>query len=581
MTEGLLQPASGPDPKIGMVLQDRYRIVRKLGEGGMGAVYEGEHVLIKRRVAIKCLHGQFATNPEIVARFHREALAATSIGHQNIIEVTDMGRFPDGSVFMVLEFLEGRDWSKDIDEQGPQPLAKVVKITTQICDALTAAHAKGIIHRDLKPENVFLIARGGDPDFVKVLDFGISKFKDSGGPGKGMTQTGTTLGTPYYMAPEQAQGKKDVDHRADIYSLGVMTFQALTGQYPFDDESYPMLVLKICTEPPPPLRLYRPDLPKELEDVVMRMLAKDPNQRFADCQAVKVAVEPFAGMSDVPVVAADAPSTANRPPSMLGGAAHAATQTPDSLPSAPVVAAASTSGRSLTPTNATPMPAPVVPHAESVIRPPSSSKAPLLVGIGVLVALLGVGGAMMFGGVETTAATPPPVTTPPVSPEPIGATPPTPTEEGPVPPTAADTVAITINTEPADAELYLDGDRIPNPFQGRLPQSTESRRLEARKDGYRTFVQDLVLRYEQTVTLRLERGRGTDDRRASRRGTEPVMEATTTTTTRVATMVETPMVEVAITPMVEAPMVEAPPAMDPEPAMTEPPRMTDLASIML
>ena len=210
MEEGLLQPTEQADPLVGMVLQDRYRIVRKLGEGGMGAVYEGEHILIKRRVAIKCLHSQFAQNPEIVARFHREALAATSIGHQNIIEVTDMGRFDDGSVFMVLEFLNGRDWSHDIDNQGAQPVGKVIEIITQVCEALTAAHAKGIIHRDLKPENVFLINRHGTNNFVKVLDFGISKFKDaSGGPGKAMTQTGATLGTPYYMAPEQAQGKKD------------------------------------------------------------------------------------------------------------------------------------------------------------------------------------------------------------------------------------------------------------------------------------------------------------------------------------------------------------------------------------
>jgi serine/threonine-protein kinase len=575
MTDGLLQPAAGPDPKIGMVLQDRYRIVRKLGEGGMGAVYEGEHVLIKRRVAIKCLHGQFATNPEIVARFHREALAATSIGHQNIIEVTDMGRFPDGSVFMVLEFLEGRDWSKDIDEQGPQPLGKVVKITSQICDALTAAHAKGIVHRDLKPENVFLIARGHDPDFVKVLDFGISKFRDSNsGPGKAMTQTGTTLGTPYYMAPEQAQGKKDIDHRADIYSLGVMTFQALTGQYPFDDESYPMLVLKICTEPPPPLRLYRPDLPKELEDLVMRMLAKDPNQRFADCAAVKAALAPFAAMNDAPVIAADAPSTANRPPSMLGGqaVAHAATQTPDSLPVAPALKATTPSQMPVArvPSAQTP----VAAHAESVIRPPTTSRAPLLVG-GVLVVLglLGGGAAVVLGGDEPTPVEPTPVAaltpTPTPTPDPTPIPDPTPTME----PTTETMVAITIRTEPADAELYLDGDRIPNPFEGRLPQTTEPRRLEARKEGFRSLVQELVLRYEQTVTLRMERGRGTDDRRRSTPTTvasqamQPPVEA--------PTPMETPR-EVAVTPM------EEPPAMDPEPVVTmDPPRMTDLASIML
>lgn len=310
---------SKQDPRIGIVLQERYRILRKLGDGGMGAVYEGEHLLIKRRVAIKILHSQFADNPGIVARFRREAEAATSIGHPNIIEVTDMGSFPDGTAYMVLELLEGRDWAKDIAQEGPQPLGKVVHIMSQVCDALAAAHAKGIVHRDLKPENIFLVQRAGDPCFVKVLDFGISKFADNG-ENRSLTQTGTALGTPYYMAPEQCQGKKDIDTRADIYSLGVILFQALTRQYPFDDESYPMLVLKICTEPPPPLAYYRPDLPPQVVDIVSRMLAKDRNHRFATCDEVKAALEPFRHVNAAPVLAADAPSTASRGPSVLEGA---------------------------------------------------------------------------------------------------------------------------------------------------------------------------------------------------------------------------------------------------------------------
>ncbi|MBO6934622.1 MAG: serine/threonine protein kinase [Deltaproteobacteria bacterium] len=542
MSEELLQPAAQDDPKVGMVLQDRYRIVRKIGEGGMGAVYEGEHVLIKRRVAIKCLHSQFATNPEIVARFHREALAATSIGHQNIIEVTDMGRFDDGSVFMVLEFLHGRDWSDDIDDNGAQPLQKTLHILDQVCDALTAAHAKGIIHRDLKPENIYLIERGNDPDFVKVLDFGISKFKDSSGGGKGMTQTGTTLGTPYYMAPEQAQGKKDIDNRADIYSLGVILFQALTGQYPFDDESYPMLVLKICTEPPPPLRLYRPDLPEELELLIAKLLAKDPSARFPDCESLKAALQQFRAIEDTPEVAADAPSTASMQSSLLTGAGQApaqsgirppATAMHDSAPDVPVV--------------------------------PARSTMPLIV-IGVLLMIaggLGIAAAMgVFSSPEPEVPVAPPI---PVA---TGETPEDDEDVEDDEPLAEERVWVRIDTEPADAELFLDGDRIANPFQARMPAQREPRRIEARKDGFVTQIQDLSLRWEQNLTIRLEEGSGTDDRREQRTTTSrrrrrggDMAEAPMTSETAPTAMTETPTA-------MESPMVTEPTMAEPAATMT-------------
>jgi len=536
MSEQLLQPVGGEDPKIGMLLQEKYKIVRKLGEGGMGAVYEGEHVLIKRRVAIKCLHPQFAQNPEIVARFHREALAATSIGHENIIEVTDMGRFDDGTVFMVLEFLEGRDWSHDIDQHGAQSVDKVITIVNQICDALQAAHAKGIIHRDLKPENVFLITRGGNPNFVKVLDFGISKFKDNAGGGKAMTQTGATLGTPYYMAPEQAQGKKDIDHRADIYSLGVMVFQALTGQYPFDDDSYPMLVLKICTEQPPSLRLYRPDLPVEIEHVVNRLLAKQPADRFPDCASVKAALAPFAHLEDDPVVA-DAPSTANAPSSVLTA------QQPVAETPAP-----------------TPTPTPT-PMAVSDIRPPTS-KAPLIAGVAALILVGGgLGVAAATGAFGGEAPEPEPVAQP---------TTPPPIDEVPV---TGETFSVTVVTEPPGATLHLDGQPVSNPYQGRFESREHAYVLLATKDGYED--EQLLFRPsesgEVTLTLEVSGEAAPDEETPSRMRPSRTMRPVAMTET---TMTETPMTAMAVTmesvaatpPVMEAAMTEPPPRMDPPPA---------------
>ncbi len=538
MSQGdtFLSPSSGADPRVGMVLSEKYRVVRKLGEGGMGAVYEGEHTLIKRRVAIKCLHAQFAQNPEIVARFHREAMAATSIGHPNIVEVTDMGRFPDGAFYMVLEFLDGRDWAKDIEKTGPQSLGRMVHIMSQVCDALEAAHAKGVVHRDLKPENIYLIKRGSDDAFVKVLDFGISKVSGEG-ESKGLTRTGTAMGTPYYMAPEQAQGKRDVDSRADIYSLGVIIFQALTGQYPFDDESYPMLVLKICTEAPPALTRFRPDLPVEVEHLVNSMLAKKPADRPANCGEIKAALERWRAVHDAPIVAADAPSTASLGASVLGGPAGPAatanmggagtpipvpTGTPPTNVAGPHAHTGPIAQRNtLTPLSASNTP---VGH-ESSPALPTTSRTPLYIGaglgaVGVIGAIVGV---MMFGGGggASTSATslpvpPAPPTTavaPPSDPTPVA--PPAPTTptavEAPTP-TEVARVTVQITTEPDDAEVYLDDGRIPNPFDGDLPQSSETHTLRVQRDGYTTTVQDLVLSVPQRVRVRLRRGHGVEDR---------------------------------------------------------------------
>jgi serine/threonine-protein kinase len=313
--------AGEEDPLIGAIAAGRYRIGRRIGEGGMGAVYQAHDLQEDRRVALKCLHAHLAKQKDVVARFRREAFAATRAGNEHIVEVTDVGELEDGSAFMVLEYLEGRDLASELSASGPLTVGRAVHVVQQMCDALYVVHDKGIIHRDLKPENVFLIERGGDPFFVKVLDFGISKVRAAAdGEVTAMTRTGTTVGTPYYMAPEQAQARKDIDHRVDVYALGVILFRALTREHPFDDESYPMLVLKICTEPPPPVRRYRSDVPPELEAVIERMLAKDPAARFTDARAVREALVPFMGRNEPPVLTG-APGTREASPSALSGGA--------------------------------------------------------------------------------------------------------------------------------------------------------------------------------------------------------------------------------------------------------------------
>jgi len=307
---------------LGSVLDGRYRVIRKVAEGGMGAVYEAEQIALGRRVAIKTLHAHLANDEEMVVRFRREAMATTKIGHPNIVEVVDLGELPGGFLYLVLEFLEGRDLSRLLKAEGPLSIGRACRILLQVCDGMGAAHVHGIVHRDLKPENVFLV-EGSQPataaDRVKVVDFGVSKIKEAGVDSK--TRTGTALGTPYYMAPEQAQGLKTVDHRADIYAIGVMLYRMLTGHYPFDDESYPMLVIKICTEAPPPASTWRADIPEGLADLLDRTLSKDPGERPADCAALANELRRYTTL-DAPPAMTGAPAPVASKPRLLSTDRH-------------------------------------------------------------------------------------------------------------------------------------------------------------------------------------------------------------------------------------------------------------------
>ncbi|MFH0899025.1 MAG: protein kinase [Pseudomonadota bacterium] len=277
------------DNIVGARLAERYEVTRKIGQGGMGAVYEARHLLIGKRVAIKVLLDKYAQRPEVVARLQQEARLASSIGHENIVDITDFGETTDGRTFAVMEYLEGQSLAYLLSREGPLPVGRAVGIARQVAGALGAAHGKGVIHRDIKPENVFVVRRRGR-DFVKVLDFGISKAmrplgeEDDGSQSSSprLTQTGMVLGTPLYMSPEQARGEESLDHRIDVYAVGVILYEMLTGEVPFKGNNYLSVVSQVLASEAKPPRQVRPDLniPEAIEAITLKAMAKDRELRY-------------------------------------------------------------------------------------------------------------------------------------------------------------------------------------------------------------------------------------------------------------------------------------------------------------
>jgi serine/threonine-protein kinase len=471
--------------EIGSILDEKYEIVRLVGEGGMGSVYEAKHLLIGRRLAIKFLHPQYATSTEVITRFHREAQAAAKIGHENIIEVTDMGTAVDGSPYIVMEFLEGCDVKTLIENEEQIPVKRAAHIMVQSLSALHAAHQVGIIHRDIKPENIYLIEKGLNPDYVKLLDFGISKFRAlETDDAKGLTQTGTVLGTPHYMSPEQARGEQDLNLRSDIYAMGVILYQMLTGKLPFDAANYNALLIKILTEEPVPPEQLNPDLPPELADAINTAMSRDPNTRFSDCLTFRARLLPFVpGASDVTSSLSTASRTAIR----------------EAMYSMPTPMEMTQSG---------------IEGSKRKLLPAILGGAALLVIAAVL--------AIVFLVLPDDGPTPPdPQTDPAVAskpdpkPDPVsiddvdnvdgvdasaeGDKPTGDQVEEPL----ASSVLIRISAEPSDAKIKVDGvDVGSNPFSGPFVRAEALRTVEISASGYKSkkalvkFAEDLDLSYE-------------------------------------------------------------------------------------
>jgi serine/threonine protein kinase len=268
----------GGDAYIGKVIQGRYKVLRRIGEGGMGVVYVAEHVEIEKKVALKVLRDDYSKRPEVVDRFRQEARSASKIGHPHIVDVTDFGQLEDGGVYFVMEFLSGCGLN-EICRGEQVPLVRAVTIIEQIARALKAAHEKGIVHRDMKPENVFLIKRDEREDFVKILDFGIAKISDRDNEGKRLTKTGMIFGTPEYMSPEQAVGKK-LRPTSDIYSFGIVIYEMLTGEQPHRATTpIALLQTRLETAPPSPRDIIT-DLDPKWNAAVLRCLQIEPEDRF-------------------------------------------------------------------------------------------------------------------------------------------------------------------------------------------------------------------------------------------------------------------------------------------------------------
>ncbi len=290
----------------GLVLDGRYEILREIGEGAAGMVYQARHRLIDRTVAVKVLNASLKDNADSVRRFINEGRAAGGLGHAHIVESTDMGYTPAGCPYLVLEYLEGRDVWEEVEALGPFELRRALRIVAQTASALAAAHAKGIVHRDVKPDNIYLVQRLGHDDHVKVLDFGVSKFS-----GAGMTKKGALYGTAEFMAPEQISATEMVDARADVYGLGLSLYFMLTGHLPFEGLPVAEMLIAIVSAEPAPLSQWRADLPEEVHELVERCMAKRPEERFQTMMELESALLQMLGpasMSEVPPPSSRSPA---------------------------------------------------------------------------------------------------------------------------------------------------------------------------------------------------------------------------------------------------------------------------------
>ena len=470
--EALPGDPSGPGDKlVGTTIDGRYEVESVLGEGGMGLVYKARHTVLQKSLAVKVLRPDVSRDEEIITRFRQEAQSASAIGNQHIIDISDFGTLPDQSTYFVMEYLEGTDLTGAIEAGVLEPV-RVVHIAKQLCQALGAAHEAGIVHRDLKPDNIYLIRRGGDSNFVKVLDFGIAKV---GGSSSKLTRAGQVFGTPHYMSPEQCSGS-GVDHRTDVYALGIILYEMCTGAVPFDADNLMGILTKHLYEQPTPPRQITPDLPEDLEAVILKAMAKQADVRY---QSMGELLEDLLRVEQGVGTLAREHTTGHTLPR---GDLSAPSQLASTL------------------------------DPRGGVEAPKS-RMPLVLGFLGLAVVGGGAAAVLLGGDEpppveepVASATPSPAVgaaaTPPVAAAPPSAVQP---PVGAAPNEAAP-VMVTIGSEPAGAEVWRDDELLGNtPYDVPRPEDDGRLDLELRLPGYQSRGFAISSLTDTEVTFSLER----------------------------------------------------------------------------
>jgi serine/threonine protein kinase len=496
----------GFDPLIGSILGEHYRIIERLGRGGMGTVYLVTHIQLKKKFAAKILNAETARREDAVARFQQEAVSASKLDHENIINIVHFGRAEDDTPYFIMEFLRGEALNQ-ILAKGPLGLDDVLRVVVPMCHALAAAHGAGIVHRDLKPENVFVSRRSGGRHLIKLLDFGISKIKLSHVEDKRITQTGDVLGSPLYMSPEASRGDADVDGRADIYAIGVLLYEMTTGRAPFSADNYLQVLYKHISEEPVAPRVQNPDLPAELEAVILKCLAKDPAaryQRVEELEAALVAAVPGVDL-DAPVSAAASPVLTSIDMPIPGapadaGSSPSAARARGTPPPMAGVAAVSSSGSRPRPRPPDP------PSVPALVLPPPRTRGSRL---GLIAGFVGTLGILAFGAyavyqgrsqqVEIVTATRAPEA-PPARAEPP---PPRPAAAAPV---ALPRAELTVESTPPGAVVTLDGAEVgTTPLTMTVAPDGRERQLRVELAGFRPESRQVVLDRSHSVELLLKK----------------------------------------------------------------------------